>query len=340
MPTKQHPGVFDCYAAALPDEPIFVILGRDIAGPATLGYWAQQRIALGKTDGPDDLDRIKAAVAEATEMREWRERMIEMSIDGVPPWRLERSFITDEMNPIFSKPEQTYSFEGCTRSYRLDEITEILMDHEAGRPPVAEVIVQGLVRVGDKAMTIQEIEEIVNRVPEKIPTLQPESTLGERVIIDSKPDDLAHAPEVAPHRFSFFHKGERYAYAKGLEINPTHLPVAMDAMALDGWYLCAIFGETDSKNVGFMFERRDPVYSGLEIAHGYGWPDAPTPEPRHIETGPLDIGPLPDLDNMAGAPPATGGTIDAEKEKLADRIAEDAGFKPRDYSDFGRQQEP
>lgn len=339
MPTKQNPGVFDCYKAALPDEPIFVILGRDLAGPATLGYWAQQRIALGKTDSQDDLDRITAALAEAEEMRTWRERNMEIAIDGIPPWRLKTSFF-DEMDPIYQRPEQTFAFEGCENTYSVSEISEILQQFERVGPPVAEVIVQGLVNVNGKPMSIQEIEEIVNRVPEKIPTLQPGSTLGERVIIDSKPDDLAHAPEVAPHRFSFFHKGERYAYAKGLEINPTHLPVAMDAMALDGWYLCAIFGETDSKNVGFMFERRDPVYSGLEIAHGYGWPDAPTPEPRHIETGPLDLGPLPDLDNMAGAPPATGGTIDAEKEKLANRIAEDAGLKPRDYSDFGRQQEP
>ena len=29
MGTKNNPGVFDCYANAEPDEPMFVLLGRD-----------------------------------------------------------------------------------------------------------------------------------------------------------------------------------------------------------------------------------------------------------------------------------------------------------------------
>lgn len=83
-------------------------------------------------------------------------------------------------------------------------------------------------------------------------------TKGERVVIDSKPTDLAHAPEVAPHRFSTFVKGTTYAYARGLEVAPIHLPTALDAMALDGWDLVSLFGETDSKNVGFIFKRCAP----------------------------------------------------------------------------------
>lgn len=83
-----------------------------------------------------------------------------------------------------------------------------------------------------------------------------DATPGERVVINTAPDDIAHAPDVAPHRFSQFHKGARYAYARGLEVSPVHLPTALDAMAKDGWFLVAIFGQTDSKHVGFIFERR------------------------------------------------------------------------------------
>lgn len=304
MPTKQNPGVFDCYKAALPDEPMFAILGRDLAGPATLGYWAQQRIALGKIETQDDRDRIKAAIEESDEMRNWRERMLEHAVDGVAPWRLPRPFVNDDMNPVFSGPPQTYSFDGCTRNYTLDEIREILMEHEAApAEPMAEVIVQGVVRVGGQDYSIEHLERILagtslpkglhnpddqRRIEELEEALRlrhkqpvntiPRMTAGEQVVIDTEPDDLAHGPEVPPHRFSFFYKGETYAYAKGLEINPTHLPTALDAMALDGWHLCAIFGQTDSKNVGFIFERREPSYSGLELAHGIGWPDAPLPD--------------------------------------------------------------
>jgi hypothetical protein len=85
-------------------------------------------------------------------------------------------------------------------------------------------------------------------------------TPGEQVVVDSQPTDLAHAPEVPPHRFSVFHKGESYAYARGLEINPMHLPTALDAMEKDGWSLVAIFGQTDSQHVGFIFRRATAVH--------------------------------------------------------------------------------
>jgi hypothetical protein len=75
--------------------------------------------------------------------------------------------------------------------------------------------------------------------------------------VDTKPDDLAHAPEVPHHRFSSFHEADGYAYARGLEVNPTHLPAALDAMAKSGWHLLTLFGETDTKHIGFIFKRRE-----------------------------------------------------------------------------------
>lgn len=33
MGTKNNPGTFDCYANAAPDEPMFVLLGRDKHAP-------------------------------------------------------------------------------------------------------------------------------------------------------------------------------------------------------------------------------------------------------------------------------------------------------------------
>lgn len=67
--------------------------------------------------------------------------------------------------------------------------------------------------------------------------------------------DLADPPPLQDHRFGELIKGERFAYARGLTINPTHLPTALDAMYRDGWELMAIFGQTDASKIGFIFKR-------------------------------------------------------------------------------------
>lgn len=43
MGTKNNPGKYDCYAKAEPDEPVFVLLGRDRAAPALVWLWAVMR---------------------------------------------------------------------------------------------------------------------------------------------------------------------------------------------------------------------------------------------------------------------------------------------------------
>ena len=67
--------------------------------------------------------------------------------------------------------------------------------------------------------------------------------------------DLASPPPLQDHRFGEMIKGRDYAYARGLTISPTHLPTALDAMEDDGWTLMAIFGDTKSDRVGFIFKR-------------------------------------------------------------------------------------
>lgn len=43
MATKNDPGRFDCYANAEPDEPMFVLLGRDKHAPTLVWLWATLR---------------------------------------------------------------------------------------------------------------------------------------------------------------------------------------------------------------------------------------------------------------------------------------------------------
>lgn len=55
--TKNNPGSFDCYAAAHPDEPMFVLLGRDKHAAVLVMMWAAMRAM----DGEEP-----AKIAEAT----------------------------------------------------------------------------------------------------------------------------------------------------------------------------------------------------------------------------------------------------------------------------------
>lgn len=66
MGTKNNLGSFDCYANAHPDEPMFVLLGRDKNAPSLVDLWANQR----ELDGEDP---IKVAEARdcADVMRRW-----------------------------------------------------------------------------------------------------------------------------------------------------------------------------------------------------------------------------------------------------------------------------
>lgn len=41
MATKNNPGTFDCYAAAEPDEPLFILKATDILAPPTVLTWAE-----------------------------------------------------------------------------------------------------------------------------------------------------------------------------------------------------------------------------------------------------------------------------------------------------------
>ena len=76
MGTKANPSDFDCYANALPDEPMFILLGRDPSAPDLVNDWADTReseIKNGKRP-QSDTAMVDEARRVATEMRLWRRR--------------------------------------------------------------------------------------------------------------------------------------------------------------------------------------------------------------------------------------------------------------------------
>jgi hypothetical protein len=70
MGTKSNPGKFDCWSRAEPDEPVFVLLGRDPVASLVVEYWAELRAVLSHKNGPEQLNE---ALDCAREMRTWAE---------------------------------------------------------------------------------------------------------------------------------------------------------------------------------------------------------------------------------------------------------------------------
>lgn len=88
MGTKIHPGEFDAYAAAMLDEPFFVLLARDSSAPTMLREWSDRRrrdlLASMNSDNLDDeqwieryredLRKCTSADELADDMEVWRKR--------------------------------------------------------------------------------------------------------------------------------------------------------------------------------------------------------------------------------------------------------------------------
>src|SRR5260370_1328762 len=68
MGTKNKPGKFDCYANAEPDEPMFVLLGRDRLAAHLVSIWSKVRMGDMEAAGVVFLDMMaKHAVAYGIE---------------------------------------------------------------------------------------------------------------------------------------------------------------------------------------------------------------------------------------------------------------------------------
>lgn len=80
MGTKNNPGAFDCYANAEPDEPMFVLLGRDKHAPLLVKLWADLRAM----DG-EDIAKVTEAIQCATAMAAYRRERLARRLSPRPP---------------------------------------------------------------------------------------------------------------------------------------------------------------------------------------------------------------------------------------------------------------
>jgi hypothetical protein len=74
MGTKNEPGMFDCYANAEPDEPMFTLLARDPQASYLIAQWAHHlSILIDKGEKPEsDRAQVKEAFRCAEAMDKWR----------------------------------------------------------------------------------------------------------------------------------------------------------------------------------------------------------------------------------------------------------------------------
>lgn len=76
MATKNNPGKYDCYAAAEPDEPLFILRANDPSAPSMVRGWAWNRaqaIFQGHKDGgPEAWAKVQEALDCAKAMETWR----------------------------------------------------------------------------------------------------------------------------------------------------------------------------------------------------------------------------------------------------------------------------
>jgi hypothetical protein len=67
MGTKNNPGKFDCYEKAEPNEPMFILLGRDPSAAFLVNLWIAIREQLGCTEP----EKLAEAEACAKAMQKW-----------------------------------------------------------------------------------------------------------------------------------------------------------------------------------------------------------------------------------------------------------------------------
>lgn len=108
MGTKNNPGAFDCYEAADPDEPMFVLLARDVLASDLVYEWARRYEVIANVGGaptPKQRAKIDEARACADSMRDWHGiKRQEAAALGDTPRRGEiemNAVCNDAMTPLF-----------------------------------------------------------------------------------------------------------------------------------------------------------------------------------------------------------------------------------------------
>lgn len=111
MGTKLNPGKFDCYASAGPDEPMFVLLGRDQHAPSLVRLWAIMRAK----DGEEEA-KVQEALACANAMDEELRRRGKNPVQAAEPFQKLFMSVTEGLDEHPDGFEESCDCDMC-RSY-------------------------------------------------------------------------------------------------------------------------------------------------------------------------------------------------------------------------------
>lgn len=79
MGTKNKPGKFDCYEKAEPDEPMFVLIGRDPAAAQLVRLWAAIHADMGDTK-PEKLEEARECADQLEKWARDNEKPVDVAV--------------------------------------------------------------------------------------------------------------------------------------------------------------------------------------------------------------------------------------------------------------------
>lgn len=170
--TKDQPGPYDALEKARPKEPWFVLLGRDIAGPATLTEWARVRrnAALkryGDSDKATDKELLAAELRQCQNAEELALAFSDYRTNAEAP-EGERSSYQE----VIKSAEEIAAADRLKRQAAAGRHLREAAYHFAE----AETLLSGLGRLGsDEAESIAETRALINGLAEEHEPKRPRS---------------------------------------------------------------------------------------------------------------------------------------------------------------------
>jgi hypothetical protein len=153
MGTKENPGKFDCYANALPDEPMFILLARDDRAPQLVEEWATMSERRGTMT-----EKIAEARECAVAMRAWRSKYQSSKPEIIEPVKLteeQRAIVEEcdalkamllEKNAAYGNsaldPVRVFSKASTEEQIRVridDKLSRLARGSNAGEDPEADL---------------------------------------------------------------------------------------------------------------------------------------------------------------------------------------------------------
>jgi hypothetical protein len=124
MGTKNNPGEYDCYEHAEPDEPMFVLLGRDATASVIVHAWASLRERLGNTSA----EKLAEARACASAMADWATRLGKDVATRILPVRKEIEWFAVEMEQTLRDNDHKGHWSHCGYQYLTRRLHEEVLE--------------------------------------------------------------------------------------------------------------------------------------------------------------------------------------------------------------------